>query len=53
MLKDFLNIVINRLIENVSIKVLDKYKFENNNNVIMNDKVKLFYKIFNMLRRNN
>jgi hypothetical protein len=52
-LKNFLNIVVNHLIEDISIKILDKCKFENDDSVIVNDGIKLFYKIFNIFRRNN
>jgi hypothetical protein len=51
--KASLNVAVDRLIEDVSIKILDKRKLEDDDNVAVNGEVKLFYKIFNMLRRDN
>jgi hypothetical protein len=45
-----LNIVINHLIEDVSIKILGKCKLENNDSVTVDDGVELFYDVFNIFR---
>ncbi len=51
MLKGFLNIAIDRLIEDVNIKVLGKRKLKDNDSIAVDGGVKLFCNIFNMLRR--
>jgi hypothetical protein len=53
MLKNSLNVAVDRLIEDISIKILGKRKFEDDDNVAVNGGIKLFCKIFNIFRRNN
>jgi hypothetical protein len=48
-----LNVVVDRLIEDINIKIFGKRKFEDDDNIIMNGEIELFYKIFNMFRRDN
>ena len=50
MLQDILNVAIDELIKEVSIRILDKYKLEDNDNVTINNEIKLFYNIFRRLR---
>jgi hypothetical protein len=51
MLKGILNIAINRLIEAVSIKVLDKRKLKDKDSVTLdNNKIELFCDTFRKLR---
>jgi hypothetical protein len=53
MLQSSLNTAVNRLIENVSIKVLDKRKriLKLNDNVILDGGIDIFYNIFYILRQ--
>jgi len=53
MSQGFLNIVVDRLIEEIGIKVFDKYKFEDDDGVVMDGGKKLFCNIFNIFRRDN
>jgi len=53
MLEGSLNIVVDRLIKKIEIKILGKYKLENNDGVIMDDGKKLSCNIFNIFRRSN
>jgi hypothetical protein len=48
--KSILNAAVYRLIENVSTKVLDKRKFENDDKISVNNGVKLFCDIFSRFR---
>ena len=50
MLCSSLNTVVNRLIENIHIKVFSKLKLsDNNNNIIVDKGFKFFYSIFDKL----
>ena len=51
MLKRSLNLAVDRLIQDVGTKVLGKRKFENDDSVAVDGRVKLSYNIFNMLRQ--
>ena len=53
MLEGSLNIAVDRLTEEIGIKVLDKYKLENNDSITVDGGAKLFYNIFNIFRRGN
>ncbi len=48
MLKGFLNIVVNRLIENIDIKILGK--LEGDDSITVGGGVKVFYDIFDRFR---
>jgi hypothetical protein len=51
--KSDLNIAVNQLIEDISIKVLGKRKLEDNDSVIINGGVELFCNIFNIFRQDS
>jgi hypothetical protein len=51
MLKSILNAAVNRLTKDVSIKVLNKRKLENNDVITLDNEVKLFYNLFHRLRQ--
>jgi hypothetical protein len=49
-LKGSLNAAINRLIENISTKVLGKRKLKEDNSIAIEDRIELLCNIFNRLR---
>ena len=49
MLQDILNVVINELIKEIDSRVLNKYKLEDDDSIVMNNEIKLFYNIFRRL----
>jgi hypothetical protein len=51
MFKSILNIAVYRLIEDVSIRIFGKRKFEDDDKISVNNGVKLSYDIFSRLRR--
>ena len=49
MLQDILNIAVNELVKKINSKVLNKYKFKDDDSITVNNKVKLFCNIFRQL----